>query len=130
MIVLDTSAAVSVLRAEADSTSLREKLQTDQTAILSTATALELYIVMSKWGEPEDMWKSAENLFATYGISIVPFTERQLASARQAFLRYGKGRHPAALNFGDCFAYALAKTEGVPLLAKGTDFAKTDIEIA
>ena len=60
-------------------------------------------------------------------IEIVPFDAEQAAIARAAFLKYGKGRHPAALNFGDCAAYALAKSKGAPLLYKGADFAKTDI---
>lgn len=63
-------------------------------------------------------------------ITIEPFTVEQAHIARQAFLDYGKGRHPAGLNFGDCFAYALAKTSGEPLLFKGADFAKTDIRAA
>ncbi len=59
-------------------------------------------------------------------IEIVPFDAAQVLRARQAFLRFGKGRHPAGLNFGDCAAYALAATHGAPLLFKGTDFARTD----
>ncbi len=60
-------------------------------------------------------------------IAIVPFDAEQASLARTAFLKYGKGRHPAALNFGDCAAYALAKSRNVPLLYKGADFPKTDI---
>lgn len=61
------------------------------------------------------------------GISVVPVTEEQFSAARTAWRRFGKGRHPAALNFGDCFAYSLAKTSGEPLLFKGLDFGRTDI---
>jgi ribonuclease VapC len=66
----------------------------------------------------------------TTGISIEPVTTEQLAAARHAFRNYGKGRHPAALNFGDCFSYALSKSTGEPLLFKGDDFARTDVESA
>ncbi len=62
-------------------------------------------------------------------LQIVPVDADQADIARSAWRRYGKGRHPAALNFGDCFSYALAKSLGEPLLAKGTDFARTDVEI-
>ena len=63
-------------------------------------------------------------------IEIVPVTDEIARAARAAWRRYGKGRHPASLNFGDCFAYALAKVEGLPLLAIGTDFSSTDISLA
>jgi ribonuclease VapC len=63
-------------------------------------------------------------------MEIVPFTESQARLARDAFKRYGKGRHPAKLNFGDCMAYALAKETGEDLLFKGTDFGQTDIAVA
>jgi ribonuclease VapC len=64
------------------------------------------------------------------GIELVPVDADQAHIARQAFRQYGKGRHRAALNFGDCFSYALAKATGLPLLFKGTDFAQTDLQIA
>ena len=60
-------------------------------------------------------------------VAVIPFDAEQASLARAAFIKYGKGRHPAALNFGDCAAYALAKSKNVPLLYKGNDFAKTDI---
>ena len=66
-------------------------------------------------------------LLRSSGIAIEPVTEEQAHRAHQAFCDYGKGRHPAGLNFGDCFAYALAKVTGEPLLFKGEDFAKTDV---
>ncbi len=65
-----------------------------------------------------------------YKLMFVPFDERMIRIAQEAFLRYGKGRHPAKLNFGDCMSYALAKALDVPLLYKGEDFAATDIESA
>jgi ribonuclease VapC len=63
-------------------------------------------------------------------ITIIPVTATHARIARQAFLDYGKGQHPAQLNFGDCFAYALEKSRGLPLLFKGNDFAQTDLSIA
>ena len=69
-------------------------------------------------------------LLAKLKIEIIPFTARQADLARKAFRRYGRGRHSAQLNFGDCFAYALAKDTSTPLLCKGNDFAQTDISVA
>ena len=71
-----------------------------------------------------DLW------MATAGIELAAVDAHQAHIARQAFRQYGKGRHPAALNFGDCFSYALAKATGFPLLFKGEDFGKTDIQAA
>jgi ribonuclease VapC len=71
-----------------------------------------------------------DQFLRTASIEIVPFTADHAAVARQTFLRYGKGRHPAALNFGDCIAYATARLEAMPLLFKGDDFRLTDIEAA
>ena len=77
-----------------------------------------------------DGLKDFDMLIARFGIRVVAFTESQALIARQAFERYGKGRHPAQLNFGDCIAYALAKETGEELLFKGTDFGQTDIAVA
>ncbi len=71
-----------------------------------------------------------DTLLERAGIELVPVTVEHLEAARRAWRRYGKGNHPAALNFGDCFAYALARTTGEPLLFKGRDFPQTDIEAA
>jgi ribonuclease VapC len=78
----------------------------------------------------EDGLRDLDLLIARFRIEIVPFTEAQAWLARQAFKRYGKGRHPAKLNFGDCMSYALAKETGEELLFKGPDFALTDIAAA
>jgi ribonuclease VapC len=71
-----------------------------------------------------------DRLVEALGISVVEFGSKELDEARRAFALYGKGRHPARLNFGDCMAYALAKSHGEPLLFKGDDFARTDVEPA
>jgi ribonuclease VapC len=69
-------------------------------------------------------------LLAKLRVEVVAFTARQAEIARKAFRRYGRGRHDANLNFGDCFAYALAKDQSVPLLFKGDDFSQTDVIVA
>jgi ribonuclease VapC len=78
----------------------------------------------------EDGVRDLDLLVARLGVRIMAFTESQARLARQAFARYGKGRHPAGLNFGDCIAYALAKETGEELLFQGTDFALTDVAVA
>ena len=78
----------------------------------------------------EDGLRDLDLFVARRKMEIAPFTESQAGLAREAFRRYGKGRHPAKLNFGDCMAYALAKETGEELLFKGTDFSQTDIAIA
>ncbi len=74
-----------------------------------------------------DSWQDLDALIATYSIAVVPYVADQARIASEGFLHFGKGRHPARLNFGDCASYALAKSLDVPLLFKGTDFAQTDI---
>lgn len=131
MIAVDTSAVIAILWDEADAPRLRTSLEThwDSGALISTANLLELQLVLAG-SRSRTGWSSAEALLAKYRIRAHPFDERQLHVARQAAVRYGKGRHKANLNFGDCFAYALAKTEDLPLLCTGKDFAATDLAIA
>ncbi len=129
MIAVDTSAIMAILLAEDDAAGVRAKLTVAGNAAISTANLLELQIVIA--GERVNKgWDEAEIVLTNYNIAIRPFDERQLRIAREAALKYGKGRHKAGLNFGDCFAYALAKAEGVPLLCTGSDFAHTDVKIA
>lgn len=93
------------------------------------ATALECHIVARRQGE--GAIGKLETLISSLGLKIVPLNSTtHLTAARDAFDRYGKGRHRAALNFGDCLVYGFAKAEGLPLLFKGNDFAQTDIESA
>ena len=77
-----------------------------------------------------DSRSEVDALFETFGLRLMPFTEDHAREAVTAFLRYGKGRHAAALNFGDCMAYAAAQAEGAPMLFTGDDFARTDVEAA
>ena len=129
MIAVDSSAMVAMIRHEPDETRIHAALQGAEGAVISTANLLEVQLVLAgrralaSWHEVEIILR--EHLIAPRG-----FDELQLRFAREASLRYGKGRHKAALNFGDCFAYALAKSEGIPLLCTGTDFAQTDVMLA
>ncbi len=129
MIAVDTSALVAVLWGEKDEHRIRTRLEAADGVLVSTASLLELQLVIagvrSKTG-----WKEAEALLRDYEIEPRAFNERQLEIARDAVVRFGKGRHKAGLNFGDCFAYALAKTEDIPLLFTGNDFSHTDVEAA
>ena len=94
--------------------------------LISAGSYLELSIVLERQAEPEAD-RQCEMFFRRAGIAIEPFTVEQAHLARQAFHDFGKGRHPAGLNFGDCFAYALSKSTGEPLLYKGEDFKRTDV---
>jgi ribonuclease VapC len=94
--------------------------------LISAGTFLELSIVIERLAGPE-VARLCDMFFRRAGIIVEPFTVDQAHVARQAFHDFGKRRHPAALNFGDCFAYALAKITDEPLLFKGKDFKKTDI---
>jgi ribonuclease VapC len=93
---------------------------------MSVANYLELAIVASnRLGDSGSV--ASDDLLRALNITLEPVTVQQAILARQAFYDFGKGRHPAALNFGDCFAYALAKSSGEPLLYVGLDFARTDL---
>jgi ribonuclease VapC len=96
---------------------------------MSAANFLEIAIVIDNADEPEQMLDL--DLFLTEaGLEIVPVTAAQARLAREAYRRFGKGNHPAKLNFADCFAYALAKERDLPLLFKGDDFTRTDLRPA
>jgi ribonuclease VapC len=127
--VVDTSAIVAILFGEPDSETYLDALLDAVNVRISAATAVEIGIVaISRFGVEAE--NKIDLLFARCGAEIVPVREDQVISARNAFRSFGKGRHPAALNFGDCFSYALAWTVKEPLLYKGGDFAKTNITSA
>ena len=124
--VIDSSAIVAILFGEEDSERFSAAIEADPTRLMSTATVLEASLVVeSELGE--EGGRELDLLLLTAGIETVAFSEEQLRVARHAFRVYGKGRHPAGLNFGDCFSYAASKTTGEPLLFKGNDFAMTDV---
>jgi ribonuclease VapC len=127
--IIDTSAIIAILNDEPERRSFNEAIEKSDVCLLSTAGFVEASIVMENSRGYEglrdfDLW------MATAGIELAPVDADQAQIARQAFRQFGKGRHPAALNFGDCFSYALAKASGFPLLFKGEDFNKTDIQTA
>ncbi|MBV8701515.1 type II toxin-antitoxin system VapC family toxin [Bradyrhizobium sp.] len=124
--VIDTSAIVAIALNEPDAADLERRIADDPVRLISAATVLEVTIVLETrlgdaGGREFDLW------LLKIGAEIVPVDAEQTDAARRAWRRFGKGRHGAALNYGDCFAYALAVTRGEPLLFKGEDFAKTDV---
>ena len=124
--VIDTSALVAILSLEPEAARLAQAIEADPTRLISAATLLEAGIVMeARLGAAGG--KELDLLVAKAGVVIEPLTADQASTAREAWRRFGKGRHAAALNFGDCCSYALARATGEPLLFKGTDFTNTDI---
>ena len=122
--VVDSSALIAILRNEASAPALQEKLLTADGVLLSAGNWLESAMVLS---QRDGGATALNNLLQIYQIRISPVTTQVAELALDGFLRYGKGRHPAALNFGDCFSYGLAKFHHAPLLFSGQDFAQTDV---
>jgi len=127
--IVDTSALVAILYREPEAAAFTRLIHDADVCRMSVASHLELSIVIESQLGPEGA-RQAEAFLRRAGVVLEPVTVEQDELARQAFVDYGKGRHPAGLNFGDCFAYALAKATGEPLLFKGADFAQTDIPAA
>jgi len=124
-LVIDTSALMAMLLQEGDAEALLDVAARASVVHLSTASRLELGLVAEGYRHGvED--HEVEQLLLALRVHLVPFDQRQLHWALEGWRRYGKGRHRAALNLGDCFSYGLAKALGAPLLFKGTDFAATD----
>lgn len=126
--IVDTSAVIAILQDERDAEALAGALAAAGQRLMSAGSYLEVSIVMIDRRGPVARERIDAFLRGSL-ISIVPFDEAQATLARDAFMRFGKGQHSAALNFGDCMTYALAKREGLPVLCKGTDFPATDIEV-
>ena len=127
--VIDTSALVAILCNEPDAALFEEAIERDTTRLISTASLLETSIVIeTRFGEIGG--RELDLLIHKAQIAIEPFDQDQTEIAREAYRTYGKERHPAGLNYGDCFAYALSVARGEPLLYKGDDFIKTDIKSA
>jgi ribonuclease VapC len=102
-------------------------MEADRTRLISAASVIESSLVLlGRYGEAGEAL--LDRLLRGIGAEVVPVGEEQVVLARDAALRFGRGRHPAALNFGDCFSYALSVTRGEPLLFVGDDFSKTDVE--
>ncbi len=126
--VIDSSALIAILRREPEAEAFRLAILGAPVRLMSAMTKLEASMVaMGRRGV--GAVAALDALLAEFSIVVVPFDDHHTAIARDAFGRYGKGRYPAALNFGDCAAYALAIAEAEPLLFKGTDFGATDVEV-
>jgi ribonuclease VapC len=124
--VIDTSAIVAVLLNEANAHRVAQAIETGSPRLLSAANLLEASIVIeSRKGEAGG--RELDLLLYRTAIEVIGVDQDQAEIARLAWRRFGKGRHPAGLNYGDCFAYALAKTRRLPLLYQGQDFSQTDI---
>ena len=124
--VIDTSALVALLTMEPEAARLAQAIETDPVRLISAATVVETSIVIeTKRGEPAA--RELDLLLARADVQIESVTAEQAEIARQAWRRFGKGRHAAGLNYGDCFSYALSKVSGEALLFKGEDFPNTDV---
>jgi ribonuclease VapC len=128
-VILDTSALAAIFFGEPDAALYIQLIHDADHCLMSAGNFLELSIVIEGQIGP-NAGRQCDVFFRRANIIIEPFTVEQAHVARQAFLDFGKGRHAAGLNFGDCFAYALAKITGEALLFKGEDFKKTDIPFA
>jgi ribonuclease VapC len=127
--ILDTSALVAVLYGEPEARDFVERIRAADVCRISVANHVELSMVVESQLGPNGA-RQADAFLRRAGVVVEPLTIEQGDLARQAFLDFGKGRHKAGLNFGDCFAYALARATGEALLSKGDDFALTDIRRA
>jgi ribonuclease VapC len=128
-VIVDTSVIIAILRDEPDAAALGTLLTQASVRRLSAANFLEAGIITDSNKNPI-LSRRLEDLLRESAIRIESVTFEQAKIAREAYRDFGKGRHRAGLNFGDCFAYALAKEKGEPLLFKGGDFRHTDIEAA
>ena len=126
---MDTSAVLAILFGEGDARRYAEALASASHCRMSAANYLEAAIVL-EGRRSTSVGFELDLVMERTPIELVPVTVEQAQIARMAWRRFGKGNHPAGLNFGDCFAYALAESTGEPLLFKGGDFALTDIEAA
>ena len=124
--ILNSSSLVAILAEEPEAELYIQAISRAPRCRISAGNFIELSIVIESQFDIEVV-QQCDALFRRIGIVIEPVTVEQAHLARQAFHDFGRGRHPAGLNFGDCFAYALAKVTGEPLLFKGNDFKKTDI---
>jgi ribonuclease VapC len=127
--IIDSSALVAIMLSEPERRRLEEAIANSGTRLLSSASYFETsMILISRLGPHAAL--DLDLVILRFLIEVVPFSEAHARIARDAFRRYGKGRHLAQLNFGDCMAYAAAKETGEELLFKGTDFGQTDIAVA
>lgn len=127
--IVDTSAILAVLLGEREADDFTEGIVKSEVCLMSAVSFVEASII-AEFNGGDGGVRQLDAFLRTAGISIEPVSEEHALAARQAYSDYGRGRHPAGLNFGDCFSYALAKVSREPLLFKGSDFRKTDISAA
>ncbi|MGA9508973.1 MAG: type II toxin-antitoxin system VapC family toxin [Candidatus Sulfotelmatobacter sp.] len=127
--IVDTSVIIAILRNEPEAAAIGEALERPQLRRMSAVSYVEAAVIVDGNRNPV-LSRRFDDLLRDVQIAVEPVTMRQAYLAREAYRDFGKGRHPAGLNFGDCFAYALAKEKGETLLFKGDDFCHTDIEPA
>jgi len=123
LIVVDTSALMAILQRGAGFEICMEALEEERDILISAGTLAEALVVAGRRGVEGEMTALVEDL----GFTVAPLTVSGARRVANAYARWGKGVHPAGLNFGDCFAYALAEEQGCPLLYVGADFSRTDI---
>jgi ribonuclease VapC len=127
MIVIDTSALMAILLNEPERGQFLDILDAEDSILISAGTSIEARMVSHGRGGPP-LTQKLDEILRDYAIETIPPAAEEIAAAHAAFIAYGKGSgHPAQLNFGDLFSYALAKARGLPLLFKGDDFGRTDI---
>lgn len=125
--VVDSSAFVAVLLGEAEEEAIARILATAAELWTSAFSVLETAIVIGSKKGPQGLM-TWDALLHRLAVQVVPFSAEHATVAREAWVRFGKGRHPAGLNIGDCCSYAVARHAGLPLLFKGDDFTRTDLE--
>jgi ribonuclease VapC len=126
--VIDTSAVVAILQGERERRQFLEAIESAESRRMSVATLVEISVVMEARYGAEGV-RDLDRFVDRAVIELVPLDSEQGHAAREAFSRFGKGRHRAGLNYGDCFSYAMATVFGEPLLCKGDDFSHTDIVV-
>jgi len=128
-IVVDTSAIVAILLGEPEGARFRDVIDQASQCLVTAVSRVEMSLVLE--GRKADIGRvELENILRLTGVEIVAVTPAHADIAIEAFRRFGRGRHKAGLNMGDCFSYALARALDIPLLFKGDDFARTDIKVA
>src|SRR5215510_15533603 len=124
--VVETSAVLAILLEEPEAAEFAQLIEDDPAPVISAASVLEAGIVLISRHGP-DARDDLQDFLAQGGLHVEPVTAEQAELALEAYQRYGKGRHRAGLNFGDCFAYALCQATGQPLLFKGQDFGRVPL---
>jgi ribonuclease VapC len=130
-VVIDSSALVAFMMAERSARAVANAMVSAPTRVVAAHTLVETAMVLTgrRAGAPEGVSSDLALVMARFEIGVVPFGSDHWLTAWAAFMRFGKGRHPAALNYGDCLTYAVAKLSGLPLLCVGDDFSQTDLQL-